>query len=160
MPSHTSRDTLISMASEGDVEFRNLRIKDLACQPAKPNLAIGWSENLLTIAGPQVPGGSVAVNYIEAYCRDGSHKRDWSETTIPHKTELVSANREKTYIQLRDRLEEGVIVDHCICGERFGPAHAARSSHGSNCWYALASSRIVSTQHPHSAPTMPPKKTA
>src|SRR5262245_8967259 len=54
-------------------------------------LTVGWADNYLTIRGPHLPTGEMRVWYIEAYCRPGSTRRDWKETTIGHKTELVSA---------------------------------------------------------------------
>lgn len=79
-----------------------------------PPLTIQWKANHLTISGPDLPGGSMLVQYLEAYCRPGSTDRDWGETVIGHKAELVEANDKKTLIKLRDRLTDGVVVDHTI----------------------------------------------
>jgi hypothetical protein len=87
----------------------------LAEDAAKP-LAIRWKDNYLTIAGPHVPGGDVQVLYLEAYCRPGSTDRDWNQTVIGHKTELVSAEPKDAprVIKLRDVLRDGVTVEHTI----------------------------------------------
>jgi hypothetical protein len=79
-------------------------------------LSIRWADNYLTIAGPKVPGGDVRVLYLEAYCRPGSTDRDWAETVIGHKTELISAEPKDSprVIKLRDVLRDGVIVEHTI----------------------------------------------
>ncbi|MCK5278177.1 MAG: hypothetical protein KAK04_06560, partial [Cyclobacteriaceae bacterium] len=55
-----------------------------------PELSINWDENMLLIRGEHLPGGSVEVWYLEAFCRAGSHDRDWNETLIGHQTKLVS----------------------------------------------------------------------
>jgi hypothetical protein len=86
-----------------------------AADAAKP-LAIRWKDNYLTISGPHIPGGDVQVLYLEAYCRPGSTDRDWGETVIGHKTELVSAEPKDVprVIKLRDVLRDGVTVEHTI----------------------------------------------
>src|SRR3569833_602057 len=77
-------------------------------------LSIAWADKFLTISGPKVPGEAVRVHYLEAYCRPGSTDRDWKQTVIPHKTELLNVSPENDYIQLRDMLEDGVVVTHEI----------------------------------------------
>jgi len=54
-------------------------------------LSLDWTNNLLTISGPNVPGQRIEVWYLEAFCRKGATDRDWNKTTLPHKTKLVSA---------------------------------------------------------------------
>ena len=49
---------------------------------------------------------------LEAYCRPGSTDRDWHETVIPHESELVLATDDGKRIELRDRLSDGVVVNH------------------------------------------------
>jgi len=75
-------------------------------------LKLAWSNNMLTIAGEQVPGGEVKIWYLEAFCRAGSTDRDWGQTVIPHKTEMVSAEPQR--IRLKSALEDGVTVQHEI----------------------------------------------
>jgi hypothetical protein len=77
-------------------------------------LSLSWNREILTIRGAHLPGGAVEVLYIEAYCRPGSTKRDWKQTVIPHKTELVEADPDGRRIRLRSRLEDGVVVDHDV----------------------------------------------
>jgi hypothetical protein len=81
-------------------------------------LRIRWADNLLTIEapadGPQLPGGKLTVNYLEAYCRGGSTDRDWGETVIKHTTRLVSAAADGHALALECRLADGVIVTHQI----------------------------------------------
>jgi hypothetical protein len=75
-------------------------------------LSLSWQKEMLTIRGKHLPGGALEVWYIEAFCRPGSTRRDWTQTVIPHKTELVEAGADGQRIQLRSRLDDGVVVDH------------------------------------------------
>ncbi|MEX2214678.1 MAG: hypothetical protein WD768_11150 [Phycisphaeraceae bacterium] len=82
----------------------------LAADP--DHLKITWEKNYLTITG-NLPG-DITINYLEAYCRPGSTDRDWHETVIGHKTELVEASDDKRIIKLKCTLKDGVIVHHTI----------------------------------------------
>jgi len=77
-------------------------------------LQITWKKNYLTITGPDLPGEEIRINYLEAFCRPGSTDRVWNKTTIPHKTELVSADKQGKLIKLKSTLSDGVIVQHTI----------------------------------------------
>jgi hypothetical protein len=81
-------------------------------QEAKP-LTITWEKNFLTIRG-DFPGGELKTLYLEAYCRPGSTDREWKETVIPHRAELVAASDDGKVIKLRDKLADGVVVEHTI----------------------------------------------
>lgn len=87
---------------------------NIAAADEKPTLTITWAKNYLTIAGPHLPGGDMRIHYLEAYCRPGSTDREWGQTVIGHKTELLSASDDKKRITLRCTLTDGVIVDHTI----------------------------------------------
>jgi hypothetical protein len=82
-------------------------------QAAAPDLRIEWEKNFLTIRG-EFPGKIIRINYLEAYCRPGSTDRDWKETVIGHRTELVSASQDRKRIQLKCTLNDGVLVEHEI----------------------------------------------
>ena len=84
-----------------------------AAQSEQP-LNITWRENHLTITGEHLPGKTMKVFYIEAYCRPGSTDRDWGKSVIGHTTEMISTNDDHTQIKLRDKLNDGVTVDHTI----------------------------------------------
>ncbi len=87
------------------------------CAAAEKNgrgLAIAWKDNYLTVRGADLPGGEVKIHYLEAYCRPGSTDRDWSETVIGHRTELVSAGDDGRRLELKCRLKDGVEVKHVI----------------------------------------------
>jgi len=77
-------------------------------------MKLAWADNLLTIHASRLPGKAVQVWYLEAYCRPGSTDRDWSETVIGHRTQLVSASADGGQLKLRCELNDGVQVEHVI----------------------------------------------
>ncbi len=77
-------------------------------------LSLSWADNMLTIRGPEIPGGALKVWYLEAFCRPGSTDRDWNETVIPHETRLIKSAEDGRALTLRSTLEDGVVVDHEI----------------------------------------------
>lgn len=78
-------------------------------------LTLERKDNYLVINGPNIPGGSIRINYLEAYCRAGSTDADWgSHTVIRHTNELVSLSADKRVLKLKDTLADGVIVEHTI----------------------------------------------
>jgi hypothetical protein len=81
--------------------------------PAKPIKRIDWEKNYLTVSG-DFPGGEIKTHYLEAYCRPGSTDRDWGETVIPHSAQRLEPLDNPKEIRLRDKLKDGVIVDHVI----------------------------------------------
>ena len=83
-------------------------------EPADPPLSLAWSDEILTISGANVPGGSIRIWYIEAFCRPGSTDRDWHETVIPHKTQLLEKSPDGRMLKLRSTLDDGVIITHEI----------------------------------------------
>ncbi len=85
-----------------------------AASGGERDLTLSWDKEILTIHGKHLPGGALEVWYLEAFCRPGSTGRDWTQTVIPHKTELVSAGEGGRWIKLRSQLNDGVIVDHEI----------------------------------------------
>jgi hypothetical protein len=85
-----------------------------ATPAAEPNpLTIAWDKNYLTIRG-EFPGQELKILYLEAYCRPGSTDRDWKETVIPHTAEKLGASDDSRVIKLRDKLLDGVVVEHVI----------------------------------------------
>ncbi|MDA2938691.1 hypothetical protein MYX75_10570 [Acidobacteria bacterium AH-259-A15] len=80
----------------------------------KPGLRLAWEKDILTIQGDHLPGQELKVWYLEAYCRPGSTNRDWRQTVLGHRTELVSAGRDGKFLKLRCTLNDGVVVDHEI----------------------------------------------
>ena len=87
----------------------------LCAEETRPvDLSITWKDHMLRISGEGVPGGEVPIWYLEAYCRDGSTDREWGDTVIGHKTELLAASEDRKLIRLKDTLKDGVFVEHTI----------------------------------------------
>jgi hypothetical protein len=83
--------------------------------PAAESLTLARDGHWLVIRGLQLPGGEIRINYLEAYCRPRSTEADWvKHTVIPHRSELLSASADGRQMQLRDTLEDGVVVEHAI----------------------------------------------
>ena len=86
-------------------------------RPTLEQLRLDWREEMLSILGNGIPGGRVDICYLEAFCRAGSHDRDWHETVIPHETRLLEAEASGRRLRLESRLADGVVVSHLItCG--------------------------------------------
>jgi len=81
----------------------------------RPTLTLSRTNNFLVVHGPQIPGGSFHINYLEAYCRAGSTDADWRQhTMILHKAELLSLSADNKVMKIKDTLEDGVVVEHTI----------------------------------------------
>lgn len=77
-------------------------------------LHIVWKNNILTISGKNLPGEKMNILYLEAFCKPGSTNREWDSSTIPHKTEHLSAADDDKHIQLRSIVHPNVEVLHDI----------------------------------------------
>jgi hypothetical protein len=77
-------------------------------------LSLDWASSMLTIRGPDLPGGELKVWYLEAFCRPASTDRDWSKTVIPHTSKLLKRSADGSELKLQSTLEDGVQVDHTI----------------------------------------------
>jgi len=77
-------------------------------------MKLTWADNILTIHGERLPGKAVQILYLEAYCRPGSTDRDWNETVIGHRTQLISRRDDGKQLTLRCELKDGVQVEHVI----------------------------------------------
>jgi len=87
---------------------------ELLAQETRPPIRLSWKENILTISAERIPGRELPVWYMEAYCRPGSTDRSWGETTIGHRTQLVSASEDGRRLDLACMLNDGVRVSHEI----------------------------------------------
>src|ERR1051326_6249903 len=81
---------------------------------AAEGLTVAWTNNMLSVKGPKLPGGQIEVWYLEAFCRSGSTHRDWHQTTIRQQTELLEAPVNGKRLRLRTRVEPNVEVVHVI----------------------------------------------
>ncbi|MBI2432243.1 MAG: hypothetical protein HYV26_05175 [Candidatus Hydrogenedentes bacterium] len=86
------------------------------------DLRLAWKDNLLTISAPGLPGETIEVWYLEAFCRSGSTDRKWEETVIPHQTELVSQSADGKELRLHSVVEPAVTVEHVLRAEADGVA--------------------------------------
>jgi len=77
---------------------------------AADDLKLAWQNNILKITGDKLPGGTLDVWWLEAFCRRGSTKRPWNETTIPHTTDLVSVDKKGQRLRLRSKVQPSVEV--------------------------------------------------
>ena len=77
-------------------------------------MRLSWKSNILTIAGPDLPGKEMKILYIEAYCRPGAHGRKWEQTVIGHRTRIVFEARDGHSLVLECTLNDGVKVRHEI----------------------------------------------
>jgi hypothetical protein len=76
-------------------------------------LTLSREKNWLIVHGAQIPGEAIRINYLEAYCRANSTDADWvKHTMIHHANEMISDD--KKVMKMRDKLEDGVVVDHTI----------------------------------------------
>ena len=78
-----------------------------------PALEISWTNNLLSVTGANLPGGKLDVWYLEAFCRSGAHDRNWGQTTLPHKTTLLT-NEDSRVLRFRTLVQTNVEVTHVV----------------------------------------------
>jgi hypothetical protein len=87
----------------------------LPLSAATGGLTLTRENNWLLINGPMIPGGSIRINYLEAYCRANSTDADWVKHTVIHHTNtLLSMSPDRKVLRLRDRLADGLVVEHTI----------------------------------------------
>ena len=100
--------------------FFSLGFSSLPDQPSEGmdkkigRLRIQWKNNILTISGKNLPGEKMSILYLEAFCKTNSTNRVWDETTIPHKTQLLSAETNDKRIELRTIVQPDIEVLHDI----------------------------------------------
>jgi hypothetical protein len=75
---------------------------------------MAWTNNLLTVSAPHLPGGKLEIWYLEAFCRGNSTRRDWKETTIPHKTTLLESAPNGQMLKFRTLVQTNVEVIHTL----------------------------------------------
>ena len=92
---------------------RLLGIPSTTRQP-EPRLHLEWTNNILSVSGASLSGGTLKIWYLEAFCRSGSTDRNWNQSTIPHQTTLLSRDLDGGTIRLRTAVEPSVEVLHVI----------------------------------------------
>ena len=117
----------------------------LICLTA-PAIEVSWTNNLLTVSGANLPGGKMEVWYLEAFCRSGAHERDWRQTTLPHKTVLLT-NDGNRVLRFRTLVQTNVEVNHVVtAGADEVDFHFTLANHGSDDidlqWFQPACIRV------------------
>lgn len=79
---------------------------------APAELALSWTNNLLTVSGEELPGGKLEIWYLEAFCRKGAANQKWDKTTFPHKTVLLSVTTNR--LRFRTEVQPNVEVLHRV----------------------------------------------
>jgi hypothetical protein len=77
---------------------------------AASGLTVAWTNNLLSVSGPSLPGKRLDILYLEAFCQSNSTHQSWGKTTIPHKTALLSAS--PTQLTFRTAVSTNVEMLH------------------------------------------------
>ncbi len=73
---------------------------------------LSWTNTLLTVTHPKLPGGRLDIWYLEAFCRSGGHDRSWDKTRVPHRTELLQATPDGSELRFRTLVPPNVEVLH------------------------------------------------
>ncbi len=79
-----------------------------------PPHRVSWTNNVLTLDWPGLPGGPVPVWYLEAFLRPGAHHRVWGESVMPHRTTLTAARADGRSLEFLTRVDPGVEVRHTV----------------------------------------------
>ena len=75
---------------------------------------VSWTNNMLTVQSPKIPGDRVETLWLEAFCRKGSTNRTWDKTTIPHTTKLLRAAEDGSSLELESDISGLARVHHEI----------------------------------------------
>lgn len=81
---------------------------------ADPGPRLGWTNQLLTVDWPGLPGGPLPVWYLEAFLHPGAHGRDWRESVIPHRTRLVETAADGRELRFLTEVDPAVEVRHTV----------------------------------------------
>jgi zinc D-Ala-D-Ala dipeptidase len=94
-------------------DWRQYRILNVPLEAIRQPLHISWTNNLLTVTGADLPGGKLEIWYLEAFCRTGAHERDWRQTTLPHKTTLLT-NENNRVLRFHTKVQPDIEVNHVV----------------------------------------------
>lgn len=98
-------------------------------------IRVAWTPNVLRVSDPRVPGGAVEILYLEAFCRPGGHDRDWGETRVPHRTELVSSSPGGKVLRFHTTVGTNIHVWHDVTAGRDSVAMDFRfENRGKEAW--------------------------
>jgi len=85
-----------------------------------PATHLTWTNNLLVVRDARLPGGSLEVFYLEAFCLPGGHQRNWGQTRIPHQTTLLNATTDGSELRFRSTIGPDTEVLHEVRTGRHG----------------------------------------
>lgn len=86
-----------------------------ATATSEPRLTLSREKNMLYLHGAHIPGGKIAINYLEAYCRANSTDADWGKhTVVKHETQTIDLNADRTVLKLKCTVADGITVEHTI----------------------------------------------
>lgn len=74
--------------------------------------SLSWTNNLLTFRDARIPGGSLDIFYLEAFCRPGGHERNWSLTRVPHQTRLIDSAADASELRFKSVIGTNFVVLH------------------------------------------------
>ena len=75
---------------------------------------VGWTNNLLSVDHPDLPGGKLEVLYLEAFLRPGANGQDWGKSKTAHRTTLIEAAPDRSGLRFRTVVEPDIEVLHEI----------------------------------------------
>ena len=104
----------VALHANGLIALASLILLVAGKAAAAEVLTISWTNNLLTVSSPHLPGQTLDIWYLEAFCRRGSTQREWRQTTLPHKTTLLAADPAGRSLRFRTLVEPDVEVRHEI----------------------------------------------
>ena len=85
---------------------------------ASDRFTVSWTNNLLTLRHPQLPGGSLDAYYLEAFLRTGANQQNWGKSVLPHKTQLLAADQKSRWLKFHTEVQPGVEVLHEVRAKR------------------------------------------
>jgi hypothetical protein len=109
--------------------------------------SLSWTNNLLTFRDPRIPGGSLDIFYLEAFCRPGGHERNWSLTRVPHQTRLIATAADTSELRFHTTIDPDFSVLHEVRTRTNGLEMTfLLSNHGTNVldlqWFQPACIRV------------------
>lgn len=73
---------------------------------------LSWTNHVLTLSDPRLPGGTLAILHLEAFCLPGGHDRPWDQTRIPHQSTVISHAPDGSSVHFLTRVGQDVEVRH------------------------------------------------
>lgn len=97
--------------------------------------SLSWTNNLLVLSHPTLPGGNLPIYYLEAFCLPGGHERRWDLTRIPHSTRLLARSPDGSLLTFQTKVGESITVDHSVRALPDGmEMDFTLANHGSQAW--------------------------